>query len=294
MDLLNGRLRVRLPAGARNEARGHSIMAAPQSVQQETRLVLDAGRERLVVMSYELFATAGDDLAAAVRKYLAEDGATEKIEPLTLAGLRAIVAVPTTHDLKREAIPVLDVFVASPDSTVQALAFFVNPAGGTDIQGVTELARRSAATLAAGPAKLPSTTGSRVLSDGLHITVPAGYVATRQDGPDFTVHHLRKLGPLGEPTTRVGIYLGGHPAYQHKQVDDTPVALKKTAGKLLGQAMEWHTWTRGKPPTQVTTMEAIVPHGSGLLVHVFMSAPSEAALAEPKAIAETLAPMKAP
>ena len=293
VDLLAGRLRVRVPAGARNEARGHSIMAAPESAQQETRLVLDAGRERLVMMTYELFATAGNDLAAAVRRDLADGPAPQAVEALALPGLRAVTVVPAVLDLKREAILILGVYVALPDATVQSLAFFVNPSGAADLPGATALARRIAATLTAGPARLASLAGPRLLSDGLSLTVPAGYIATNQEGPDFVVHHLRKLSPLGQPAARLGLYVGGHPSYQHRQVDEPPAALKQTPGKLLGRDIEWHSWTRGRDPVQARTMEAILPlSGSGvdpgLLLHVFLTAATDAELADLRQIAESL------
>lgn len=127
-DLLAGRLRVKLPRGARLEARGHSLMAAPESAQHETRVVIDAGadagaalkRERLVVMSYELFATAGPDLLLAVRKDLGDDQPQPAVEAMSVASpeLRAVAVTPASLDKTREAIPVLGVYVAQADGTV--------------------------------------------------------------------------------------------------------------------------------------------------------------------------------
>lgn len=297
VELLAGRLRMRVPAGARTEARQRSIMAAPESAQHETRIVLDAGGERLVMMTYELFATAGNDLAAAVRKDLAGGTTPPTVEALNVPGLRAVAVVPAALDLTREAILILGVYVALPDATVQSLAFFINPNAARDVPGATALARRIAATLTAGPARLASQAGPRRLSDGLSLTVPAGYIATSQAGPDFVIHHLRKLSPLGQPAARLGVYVGGHPAYQHRQSDEAPAAVKQTAGKLLGRDIEWHTWTRGEASEQLTTMEAILPLSGtaanhGLLLHVFLTGATEPELAELRKIAESLASKK--
>lgn len=287
-DVLAGRLRLRVPKAARVEARGHSIMAAPQSVQHETRVMLDAGKERLVIMAVELFETVGADLLAAVREDIADWSQPPAVEALTVPELRAVTVVPATHDLKREAILVLSVYVASPDSTVQNISFYVNPAGGGDIKGVTALARRIAATITAGPTKLQNSAGVRQLSDGLSITLPEGFSATQQPGPDFSVHHLRKLTPLGQPPARIGIYLGGHPSYQYRQMDEAAPPVKKSAGKLLGKDIEWHSWMRGKAQSEVTTLEAIVPLGSYLKMHVFLNAATEAELSALRKVLESM------
>lgn len=287
-DLLAGRLRVRVPKAARVEPRGHSIMAAPQSVQHETRVMLDAEKERLVIMAVELFETVGADLLAAVRKDVADWPQPPAVEALTLPELRAVTVAPATHDLKREAILILSVYVASADSTVQNVSFYVNPAGGGDVKGATALARRIAATITAGPTKLQSSAGVRPLSGGLSVTLPEGFSATQQPGPDFSVHHLRKLTPLGQPPARIGIYIGGHPSYQYRQMDEAQPPVKKSTGKLLGKDIEWHSWTRGKTPTEVTTMEAIAPLGGPLKLHVFLNAATEAELSALRKVVESM------
>lgn len=287
-EVLAGRLRLRVPKAARVEPRGHSIMAAPQSVQHETRVMLDVGKERLVIMAVELFETVGADLLAAVRRDVADWPQPPTVEALTLPELRAVTVVPATHDLKREAILVLSVYVASADSTVQNISFYVNPAGGTDVKGATALAQRIAATISAGPTKLQNSAGVRSLSDGLSLTLPEGFSATQQPGPDFSVHHLRKLTPLGQPPARIGIYLGGHPSYQYRQMDEAAPPVKKSAGKLLGRDIEWHSWTRGKAPNEVTTMEAIVPLGGYLKMHVFLNAATDAELSALRKVVESM------
>lgn len=303
-DLLAGRLRLKLPKGARIEARGHSLMAAPESAQHETRVVIDASsgsgsalkRERMVVMSYELFATAGPDLLAAVHRDLGDEQPQPAVEPIGLTSpeLRAVAVTPQTLDKTREAIPVLGVYVAQPDGTVQYVAFYINPPAAEDVPGATGLARRIAATLGPGPRRLALTAGSRALSDGLKLQVPAGYALTRQDGPDFSVHHVRKLVQLGQAAPRLGVYVGGHPSFQHRQVErDTakPPDVKHIPGRLLERDIEWHRWTRGDNPPLLVTQEAILPLSEGgrwLVAHVFFSAEQDADLTELEKIASSL------
>jgi hypothetical protein len=300
-DLLGGRLVMRLPAGARIEARGRSIMAAPESAQHETRVVLEKGEEKLVVMVFEFFALAGPDFEQQVRKELGQlkgkGGAPYAIGPLATGSpkLRAIAGTAPNLDPERKAALVLGAFLAHPDGTVQYVGFFVNPAAGKDAAGCTALAKRIAATLAPGPRALPRAAGQRGLDvlakdTELQVTVPANWVASVQPGPDFIVHHLRKLTSYGSPSLGIGVYVGGHPSYQHKQTDGPPSKVTVVKGKLFGKDVEWQQWQRGAGKDASTTLEAIapLPGKDRLNVHVFATVADAAVLKEVQPIVATL------
>jgi hypothetical protein len=301
IDLLGGRLTMRFPAGARIEARGRSIMAAPEAAQHETRIVLEKGSEKLVVMTFELFALAGPDFEQQVRKELGgwkgKGGAAYAVAPLATGSpkLRAFAATPPVFDLERQAVLVLGMFVAHVDGTVQYVGFFVNPAAGKDAAGCTGLVTRIAATLAPGARTLPRTGGLRGLDvlaveTELQATVPAGWVASVQPGPDFIVHHLRKLTPYGAATVSIGLYIGGHPSYQHRQTDGPAPQVTVVKGKLFGKDVEWQQWRRGAGKDAATTHEAIapLPGNDRLRLHVFATVADAALLKEIHAIVATL------
>lgn len=71
VEVLGDRLTVRMPQGARVEARPFPIMGATESEEHETRVVFDAGQERLVLMVNESFAFASDDFEKDVRGWVA-------------------------------------------------------------------------------------------------------------------------------------------------------------------------------------------------------------------------------
>ena len=301
IDLLGGRLAMRFPAGSRIEARRASIMAAPESAQQETRVVLEKGSEKLVVMTYELFSLAGPDFEPQVRKELGgwkgKGGAPYTVAALTLGAkkLRAFAATPPAFDLSRDAVLVQGLFVAHADGTVQYIGFFVNPAAGKDAAGCSKLVKRIAATLAPGPRTLPRAAGVRGLDvlaveTELKATVPAGWVASVQPGPDFIVHHLRKLQPYGAPSVSVGIYIGGHPSYQHRQTDGPAPQVTVVKGKLFGKDVEWQQWKRGTGKDAATTHEAIapLPGNERLRVHLFATVADATLVKEIQAITATL------
>lgn len=292
-DLLAGRLRLRLPAGAKIQARRAGIMSAPESAQEETRVVLDAGSERLVLMAAELLATAPEDLLGTVRKSLGPvpaGGPQPNLALQNLGGLRTVLFTPAKFEAQDDAVLVLTAYVVHTDSLIQVLEFYVNPAGARDLRGVQALARNIAATLTPGTARLPGA-GPATLSNGLTITLPTGYVVTNKPGPDFVVHNVHKIVPWGQPRAYLGIYLGGHASFAYRQRDETS-EVKKTPGQLLGQKIEWQTWGHAQNPG-LTTIEAIVPTGAGasghgLMAHVFFSSKDAAQLAELKQVAETL------
>jgi hypothetical protein len=123
-------------------------------------------------------------------------------------------------------------------------------------------------------------------SDRLVITAPEGFVASVQQGPDFSVYRLRKLLPLGQPPSSCGIYLGSNPAYQYRQTETPPDKVTPLKGELFGKGVEWQTWSAANR----TTSETIVPYptGDGMAVHVFCSAGSPAEVTALRAMAETL------
>lgn len=292
-ELLAGRLRLRLPAGAKIQARRAGIMSAPESAQEETRVVLDAGPERLVLMAAELLSSAPPDLLATVRKSLdpvPAGGPQPNLALQNLGGLQTVLFTPAKFEAQDDAVLLLTAYVVHTDNLVQVLEFYVNPAGARDLRGVQALARNIAATLQPGATRLPGA-GPATLSSGLAITLPAGYVVTRKPGPDFVVHNVHKIVPWGQPRAYLGIYVGGHASFAYRQRDETP-DVKKTPGQLLGQKIEWQEWSHAQNPG-LTTLEAIVPlgggaSGHGLMAHVFFSSKNAAQLAELKQVAETL------
>jgi hypothetical protein len=301
LELLGGRLTMQLPAGARIEARRASIMAAPEAAQHETRVVLEKGDERLAVMAFEFFALVGPDFEQQARKELGQlkgqGGAPYAIAPLPSGSpkLRAIAATAPSIEPERRMSMVLGAFLGHPDGTVQYVGIFVNPIAGKDLAGCTALAKKMLATLAPGARTLPREAGLRSLDvlakdNELQATVPAGWVATVQPGPDFIVHHLRKLTNYGTPALAIGVYVGGHPSYQHRQVDGPAPKVTVTKGKLFGKDVEWQQWTRGTGKDAATTQEAIapLPGAARLNVHVFATVAKPELLKELQPIIATL------
>jgi hypothetical protein len=280
LELLNGRLTIRMPADAKLEARRENIMSASESAEEESRIVLDAGDERLVVMAYELFKTAGKDFQKQVKKMVdswAMDGVT-----IEARKGRGFLISPAKLDLDKTAVLVLSVVMNHEDSLVQLLEFFVNPKAGADASGCARLCRSIAATIALGGRVLDLKGRPREIGSFTAV-VPNGYVLTAQPGPDFAVYRLHRVVPLGAPGSQFGVYIGDFPSYHHEHENAKFTKLK---GQLLGADVEWHVWSAEK----VVHHEVIVPYSSagGRMLHIFLSSSGTPDITEMHEIAESL------
>ncbi len=278
-SVLEGHLSVRLPLQARIEAKGHSIMEAPAAPEAETRIVIDAGDERMVIMCHELFQLVPKDFEHGARRFLAQyEGELGEmlVAPLTMKtpGLRTMAYQAKNISVKKEANFLMGLLIAHPDSTVQEVRFFANPAGMKDPPGLVSLVNAIAPTFADGAARRFYKGGVvRIDNNRLQLRLPWASALSRQEGPDFTVYHVNLLAPLGSFFGRMGVYVGGHPNYQYRQQERDDVTME--AGRLLGREVEWARWqlNPAQPTESVFLEEVILPHPleRHLSLHVFIT-----------------------
>ena len=302
--LLGGRIEARLPAGARIEARQANVASANPLTEEETRVVVDAGGERMMILAYELFArSTADALEPAVKARWADPGAGRAdryaIEPRTLpSGQRAVLISPKAPpDPKREAWLALGEYVLHTDGTVQMVSYFLDPDAAKDVAGATALARKVADTVAPGPKRLATSAGERSFrgvqdTDKVVLVVPEGTVDTHQQAPDFAMHYFRILPKLGDGVPVLGIYVGKQPPDLHVQEEAAAkggakaTVTKKKADLLATAGAEWHLWASGG----VEHAEAIVPYPGRKewAMHVFCAGATAAEIDRLVKIAATL------
>ncbi|HEY4239552.1 MAG TPA: hypothetical protein VGM88_07035 [Kofleriaceae bacterium] len=282
-QVLGDHLRVSLAAGMKVEPRGHDIMSADQSDEDETRAVGDDGAARFVMMAYELYATPGTDFAASIAADAKDTtpGATPAALGLKapLVGFGAAPPLKTIEDVNL----VYFAWIASPDGSVQALAFYLNPDAAKAKDAYIALAKKIAATAVPGKRVVAIKGGPKTLGD-VTLTLPPAWVPSTQQGPDFVVYHLRKMGPLGQATQTCSIYRGGAANWMYRQEEIDEKTVKKDAAPLLGAPSTWMTWTKG---TRSTT-EAMGKTPGGGTMHVFCSADAATDLPALRAMAATI------
>lgn len=315
-ELLAGRLTIRLPEFAEENPLWRGPNAVPESTFEETRYALEtwSGRktqaqllklsvsarrreehrtveekdkEKLVLMAYETFELAGDDfarkLAGEAESWGRAQECTYLVQPLEGVGegLRAWVVVPSRLEANQEAPRIMQVYVVSPDRTIQLLEFYANRRGAADRAGCIALAQRIAKSVAKGNRELYVKGGGRMIfrateREDLLMLAPEGYASTLQLGPEMMAHYLHQLHPFLGPVNRMGVYLGKHAAYQYEQGRNQPQVVK-TEGRILGKKVEWHSWSfRKDKSTTVYMREAILPlpgaESAGVKLHVFLQA----------------------
>jgi hypothetical protein len=288
IEVLGGRLSIRMPETAKKEARPFDIMSAPESEEHETRVIYGAGQERLVLMAHESFAFAGDDFAKDVRDWITKWRGKYRIEPVQLqtSDLRILSVIPANNpDRTRsdDATFVEGLFVESSDRTIQSLDVYVNTAAAEDLEGCRAVARRILLSLAPGKKELKFAAGERRLfayskDMEISVTVPQGMVATQQFGPDFLVHRLIVLGRLGADSASIGIYVGNHPDFNQ--------GAKKGEGMMFRKKVEWYS-SRQQGDLQVLCRLPI-PDEPSLFAHVWVHAPDDAQRKELRQVAESM------
>jgi hypothetical protein len=276
VPLLGGRLSVSLPASARVDPRGHDIMAADASDEDETRVVVepgDSGLAHFVLFAQELYVRSSGDLVRDARTLLANEAEGLEFRAIRLAsGLSAVTLVPKAPISLHDAAFVSAAIVEHADHTLCKVSFFVVAESAQDAERHAALAASALSSVEPGQAgHAPERTQRIDLGDGsvLVLELKQGSVKTLDRGPDFMVYHVRSIAVVGESPPELGIYLGGYPQPQWQQAGIDKKNVKTTRGRLLGQAVDWYSW---QPSPGIDLDEAIVQLSSRGSVHVFVSA----------------------
>ena len=134
-EVLAGRLILSVPDQAKSRPLQHGIMAAPESDSEQTRIMIDAGEQRMVLMEYELFARAPADLGdleGPAQKMTRHFPMKVKFQKWSLAApLRAVAYFPVSPARDQEANFVMGVFVAGSDGSVRNFMWYINPSAAS-------------------------------------------------------------------------------------------------------------------------------------------------------------------
>lgn len=266
-SLLDRRLTVRLPAAAREAARREGVAPGISLSHQETRMELLPGPGRLLMWVGELFVTAGDDLAGALQRAgLLPAGQQlasprRNVEGLTLVEAGSLPGSPSEEGLTTVSMS----YVVQPDRTVQAVGFFADRQALKDRPACEAMAQAILASLGPGPRRLTAerdipTSLSVPGSKPIDVTIPKGYVASVEPGPDYAVHELRPLAPLGTTPPLLKLWVSGEapPLYSsRRRIHD----YKSKPGALLGKAVTWRHWTGADGLAMEETIVAVSPPG---------------------------------
>ena len=284
IEVLDSRLTVRVPVHATTVPRQRSIMSAPESSQEETRIEVKSGGSSMVIMVRETFTTSGPDFEKAIRTTLRDDPLS--IEPFaSKPPLRGYAYYPSSPHGMKELI--WGAYMAQSDGTVELIEFYGDHLQGKLWDQCTTQAKEIASSLAPGTRRLKLDGGTVKLGPvsndwDLFATVPSQYVSTMQNGEDFIVYKVKKIVPMGSRQPMLGIYIGNAPSFDAN-------GNKTGTVTLLGQETDWYDFAKGNR-IGTNALVKLISHSEGWpeYAHIFANCSTAAELSELKQIAGTL------
>ena len=286
---LNNRVDLELPAKAKNEARGHSIMAAPESNEKETRFVFEDGKKKMVVMFWETFQkkAAHEEMLKHLKASIDQESKKNKVAKL---GENVLLATPLEKNVEDDAILYNSGFMTMADDTLIYFGVYFNPEFHKTPKRCTELSSKIVKSFSHGKRRLDLAGGLKTLGfyqDGVEVTLPKDYIYTVQEGPDFMVYDFQKVVKIGERSPTFGLYYGGHPGLHHKRYDENLIQVAKEKMKFLGKEAEWSVVNIGKGKWFMAELISPVPQSEFNLFHAFLNAENKDSLKEVAVIAGT-------
>jgi hypothetical protein len=265
VNVLGGRLRLRLPADGIVFPESSGVAAAEMPVVESSEAFVQYGAQEMFLTVSETFSRAGSDFRAAVQKLVG--AASKSVEPWMLAPpMEAVAYWPAGHSSDNERIPLMGLYAARADRTVTHVEFSLNSAAAQDTDGWENLARRIAATVTEGPRVLPSHAGDRRIA-GYLATVPDGYVASAVVEPDLRVYYIRQLTAFGAPKAELGMLIASN-----LQTRPPGAEVKVVGTVLLGVKSEWYETVSADPSRPPYSRQAVVTLREGSPgVHAFLS-----------------------
>lgn len=282
--LLDDRLSVRLPEGARTaQRRVGGLMGMAISARRELQVGVAASASgelsRMVFELIDPFAYANNEreaMAAARASAL-----TSQIGvPFAVSTPSPEVSLFEAQSLEqgRADLLVAEALVQHPDRTVLLARFYTDKAtaarGAGDVLGC---ARNVAGSIAPGPRALSvgarlQAFGPPAAADLLAVELPAGFAFDTDRGADFAVHTFSYVVPFGVDPLVLKVYLGGHPSRRYA---DAPAEVRRgnERGWVLGGEVSWSLFF----DEDIVLQEVIakVPGGGApLFLHAFGSATS--------------------
>ena len=293
-SILNDRAFFNFPADAKNVAMKADIMSADPNANQETRIILDIDKQRLVFFARELFVTS--DKAAFIKNIGKDDGDSYKSRLLVdKDSLTAALTTPLIFDTSKNAILINSLLVRTPDGTIFSIGAYINPGAFKNKNEFQKLSENifSGITKGGRTQNFKARVEAFQISGGkkkLSIDLPDGYVVNKDAKYDFEVLKFRKIKNMADTTWRdLIIYIGHHPSYFYGEEGFEINDAERINGKFLDQPVEWLSFKNaGK---QLYLKEQKIPSDkieTGLIVHIAMLGNNQTVINELTSLAEKI------
>jgi hypothetical protein len=274
-SMLNGKFFLDFPVSAVNQQRPVDIMSTDRNINEETRIVIDNGDERLVVFAQELHSLADASFEQKVR---AEDNSKfgfQRQIVYDVNGYQAIMSVPTVFDSTRPGILINTILLRSPDGTVSSLGAMISPQAYKNKAYYTALTERIFRSLTPGTRVTDLSAREEKIplygtEKAFRFQLPANHYLQVDQKYDFQVIKIMHYQPYGEQQWQgATIYLGDHPSWFYRDYGFKKESGKLQNGKFLGKKIEWMEFENASEKTLLKEQQISADHLSkGLIVHI--------------------------
>jgi len=286
VPILNNRAFLAFPLGSKNVSRSGGIMSADPRQNQETRIIFDIGKERMVFFAKEEYKLSGGDLFTEVSK--GKDQSNFKNEILIEnKQLLSILSTPNVVDSVNDAILINKLIVKTKDNSIFSVGAYISPSAFKDRVQFAELSKRVFNTLVKGPRTNNRNGGAEKINifgtkKSFKITLPINYAVTIDAKYDFQVIRFHKYTHyLDTNWVDLILYTGGFPWTRYKDLGFDIKSSQKIPGKFLDKTIEWMTFFDNKKG--VFLREQKIPADNieeGLIVYITMESNQKSSIEE--------------
>jgi hypothetical protein len=296
-SVLNGRAYFNFPAAAENKERPSDLMSAGRNPNEETRIIYEVGKMRLVFFAQELYMLGGKNLfndvshdSAYIKNF------TTKIFSAT-DSLITILSTPLRYDTSQAGIVINSLLVQTYDGTIFRLDAYINSAAITKREQFQALTEKIFKTIIAGyrTNKIKERNEKYFFDDSSKAFVfhlPFNYCVTVDNGDDFKVFKFHRFNHFTDTGwAALLIYVGDYPSYMFMNYGLDEASAIKDSGTFLDQKVQWLIF---KDDMQgLYLKEQIIPErntriGGGEVIHVAMMSNSKGMFPELTGIIEAV------
>jgi hypothetical protein len=295
LSILNGRAYFSFPTAAINMERPTDLMAAGPNPNEETRIVYNIDKMRLVFFAQELFLDGDKNLFNEVTRDSAYKINFKSKVFTSSDSLYSILSTPLNYDTAQAGIMINSLLVQTSDGTLFRIDAYINNVSYSNKDQFRQLTERVFQTLINGPRKSVRVkrTEKYFVTDSsktFTFSLPAEYCVTVDRQYDFEVFKFHKYRSFTDSTwADMVIYVGDHPSYLFMNYGLDEHDAKKDSGTFLNGPVQWLLFRDDM--RRVYLKEQMIPHSDieqGTTIHVAMLSNKKETLPELTEIAKAV------
>jgi len=246
MSVLNGRAYFNVPSTSYSMQRAASGLSPAPNPNEETRVIYDTGKMRIVFFVQELYLLGDKNLLTEVKNDNAYKKNFISKEFIATDSLYAVLSSPVKYDSLQSAIMINSLLVQTADGTLFRVDAYVDSAAFTQKVQFKALSEKVFATLNNGPRRnvYKARMEEYTLTDSsllLRFRLPDHYYITIDRLYDFEFFKIHKFRNFRDTTwANISINVGGQQSYMYMNYglykQDATI---DSSGILFGKPVEW-------------------------------------------------------